>query len=167
MTELMCFYEFSLNNWKFLESYVLISTDLQNWAVISNLEKLFRPERNDLSVGWIIWRNFIISDDLMFFNFPDEFGVFCFFESHVKDSSGLNLFSFKADFLRQELPRKFVLWLWSWWWFALNLYWLTTGGYTHVLNIFGSQINKFQRLLNAFYVFAWRWCRNLWILSTR
>lgn len=45
----------------------------------------------------------------MFLNFPNEFGIFCLFEVHVKYSSGLNFLSLDSDFFREKVPGDFFL----------------------------------------------------------
>jgi hypothetical protein len=64
----------------------------------------------------------------MFLDFAYEFGIFCLFEGHMEDSSGLDFFAFDGNFLGEKVPGDLILGFGSGYFLALNRSRLTADG---------------------------------------
>ena len=56
-----------------------------------------------MTLRGIVLGDFVVGDDLVFLDFPDEFGILGFFKGHMKDSSGLDFLSFNGNFFGEKV----------------------------------------------------------------
>ena len=149
-----------------MKPHILVSTDFQNGAFIGEFEQFFGSERNELTLRGIVFGDLVVGDDLMFLDFPDEFWIFCLFESHVKDSSGLDFFSLNSNFLRKKVPADFFLRFGRRYFLTLNTSRLTANrrGYCRACLIIVP--DKFERMLNSFIIFVNGFLMGLGVLGT-
>lgn len=157
--------EFFFDNRVLLKSQVFVSADFQDGAFIGEFEEFFWAEWNELTVWGIILGHFVVSDDLMFLDFADEFGIFCFFEGHVKDSSGLDFFALDGNFLGEKVPGELILGFGRGYFLALKSTWLTAERLWPGRAGFIAVSNEFKRMLNSLVIFDNRFTSEFWVLG--